>query len=139
MNIISISSTISIPATEVEISAVRAQGAGGQHVNKVATGIHLRFDIHRSSLPDQIKQRLLQRTDHRITSEGIVIIKSQQSRSQEQNRINAFKSLEKLIKTALVVPKKRLKTKPGKNSVTRRLETKTQRGKVKDLRQKIRH
>jgi ribosome-associated protein len=139
MNIITISPNISVPATEVEISAVRAQGAGGQHVNKVATGIHLRFDIHRSSLPDQIKQRLLQRTDHRITNDGIVIIKSQQSRSQEQNRINACKSLEELIKTALVAPKKRLKTKPGKSSVTRRLETKTQRGKIKDLRQKIRH
>lgn len=139
MDNITISSTIIIPLTEIELSAVRSQGAGGQHVNKVATGIHLRFDIANSSLPDQIKQRLLQRPDHRITSEGILIIKSQQSRSQDQNKHNAINALEDLIKSALVVPKKRRKTKPSKGSVTRRLESKKQRGKVKDMRQKVQH
>lgn len=139
MDIIRISSTITIPFTEIEISAVRSQGAGGQHVNKVSTGIHLRFDIAHSSLPEQIKQRLLQRPDHRITSEGILIIKSQQSRSQDMNKNNAIKALEDLIKSALVVPKKRKKTKPTKGSVTRRLDSKKQRGKVKDMRQKVRH
>lgn len=139
MDDINISSAIVIPAAEIEISAVRSQGAGGQHVNKVATGIHLRFDIVHSSLPDLVKQRLLQRADHRITSEGVLIIKSQQSRSQDHNKNSAIKTLELLVKSTLIEPKKRKKTKPSKSSVTRRLDSKKQRSKVKDMRQKVRH
>lgn len=138
MNLIIISPDIAISPSEIDISAVRSQGAGGQHVNKVSTGIHLRFDIQRSSLPDPIKQRLLVRPDHRISADGVIIIKSQQSRSQEQNRRNAIDALVSLIQTALVVPKKRRKTKPGKGAVAKRLDSKKMRGKVKEMRQKVR-
>lgn len=139
MDDIRITSSITIPASEVQLSAVRSQGAGGQHVNKVATGIHLRFDIANSSLPQELKQRLLTRADHRITRDGVLIIKSQQSRSQDANKQNAVKALEVLIRSALVIPRKRRKTKPSKNSVTRRLDSKKLRSKTKSLRRKVEH
>lgn len=137
MNHLQISDQTSIPLTEIELTAIRSQGAGGQNVNKVATGIHLRFDIRNSSLPDRIKERLLRLRDHRISKDGVIIIKSQQTRSQEQNRINALNSLQQLIKTALATPKTRRKTKPTRSSKEKRLQQKTNRGRTKILRQKV--
>ncbi|MCW8894056.1 MAG: alternative ribosome rescue aminoacyl-tRNA hydrolase ArfB [Deltaproteobacteria bacterium] len=139
MSSLEISDSIIIPKDEIEFTAVRSQGAGGQHVNKVATGIHLRFDIVHSSLPDNLKQRLLQLADHRINKDGILIIKSQRSRSQEQNKNNALETLIELIQAALVEPKARRKTKPSKGSITRRIERKKIHGKIKELRQRIPH
>ncbi|PLY03749.1 MAG: aminoacyl-tRNA hydrolase [Desulfuromonas sp.] len=137
MDSISISPNTRIPLEEIELSAIRSQGAGGQHVNKTSTGIHLRFDIGNSSLPEEIKQRLLQRADRRITADGVVIIKSQQGRSQARNRIAALDSLAELVRSVLRVPKKRKATKPTKSSVTRRIEQKKGRGETKRLRQKV--
>lgn len=139
MSSLEISDSIIIPKDEIEFTAVRSQGAGGQHVNKVATGIHLRFDIVHSSLPDNLKQRLLQLADHRINKDGILIIKSQRSRSQEQNKNNALETLIELIQAALVEPKARRKTRPSKGSITRRIERKKIHGKIKELRQRIPH
>ncbi|MCW8859594.1 MAG: alternative ribosome rescue aminoacyl-tRNA hydrolase ArfB [Deltaproteobacteria bacterium] len=139
MSSLEISDSIIIPKDEIEFTAVRSQGAGGQHVNKVATGIHLRFDIVHSTLPDNLKQRLLQLADHRINKDGILIIKSQRSRSQEQNKNNALETLIELIQAALVEPKARRKTRPSKGSITRRIERKKIHGKIKELRQRIPH
>ena len=132
-----ISNIVSIPENEIEISAVRSQGAGGQNVNKLATAIHLRFDIKASSLPERYKERLLNRNDQRITQDGIVIIKAQEHRSQLENREEAFRRLQELIKSAIAVPKKRLKSKPTRNSQRKRLDTKTKRGQIKAMRRKI--
>ncbi|MDT8451458.1 MAG: alternative ribosome rescue aminoacyl-tRNA hydrolase ArfB [Gammaproteobacteria bacterium] len=134
---LSINNHIAIPDNEIEISAIRSQGAGGQNVNKVSSAIHLRFDIKASSLPDVYKQRLLALRDHRITKDGIVIIKAQQSRSQDKNREAALKRLQALIQKALVTPKKRKATKPSKASRAKRMDSKTNRGRAKDLRKKI--
>ncbi len=132
-----ISSTVTIPDHELEMSAVRSQGAGGQNVNKVATAIHLRFDILASSLPQRYKERLLKLNDQRITREGVIIIKAQEHRSQEQNREEALQRLQELIKRAIVVPKPRKPSQPTRSSQRKRLERKNQRSQVKALRSKV--
>ena len=132
-----ISNTVTLDENEVEISAIRASGSGGQKVNKVSAAIHLRFDIEASSLPDYYKEKLLSLKDKRITKEGIIVIKSQQHRSQEQNRDEALERLVELIKSVNVVQKKRVPTKPTKGSVNRRLDSKKKQASKKKLRGKV--
>lgn len=133
-DILFITETLTLPVSEVEFEAVRAQGAGGQNVNKVSSAIHLRFSITASSLPEEYKSRLLSRRDSRITSEGVIIIKAQRFRSQEKNRSDALNRLTEIIRAAGFVPKKRKPTKPSKAARERRLNEKTRRSRIKTLR-----
>lgn len=132
-----ISQRVFIPDNELEFHFIRAQGAGGQHVNKTSTAVHLRFDIRASSLPDFYQQRLLKLNDQRISKEGVIVIKAQQYRSQDKNREDALARLLALIKKATAAQKVRRATKPSKGSQKRRMDSKTKRGQIKNLRGKI--
>ncbi len=132
-----ISNTVTLEESEVEFSAIRASGSGGQKVNKTSVAIHVRFDIAESSLPEFYKERLLEFKEKRITKDGIIVIKAQQHRSQEQNRDEALERLVELIKSVNVIQKKRIATKPTKGSVNRRLQSKKKHAGKKRLRGKV--
>ena len=127
---------ITIAEAEVDISAIRAQGAGGQNVNKVSSAIHLRFDIPASSLPEDVKERLLALRDKRITAEGVLVIKAQSHRTQDMNRLDAYARLQDIVQSVALAPKPRRATRPTRASKERRLQAKSQRSAIKELRGK---